>query len=61
MMHLWYTNLVLATYQWSSNLLICFIKAKYSYIPNFRSLFHLHDLEGAPVIHRLGPELGPYG
>ena len=57
--HLWYTDLVLATFERSGNQLIGFVMANYAYQPNYRSLGQPHGLEEAPAVHR--PGLGHLG
>ena len=51
MSHLWYIDLVLATFDMSADLIFGFLMTNNTYIPNFRSLLHAHGLEEAPVVH----------
>ena len=53
--HLWYTDLVLATFERSGNQLIGFVMANYAYQQNYKSLGQPHGLEEAPAVHRPGP------
>ena len=55
MRHLWYTNLILATFGRLGDLIIGFLMANLPYLPDFGPLALLRGLEDAPVVHQLDP------